>query len=637
MANEQGEQGQSGSIFDTLKKALFVFLLVSTLSNFLSKNNAGDDDNASSVSTGASDHSKLKPNPSKSSFSIFKEPSVGYKIVEVTGTEGEVLREKVKTLDQILYENSQQPPRYLYPMWGENSYPIDLKFYINDKKNVDECESPIYTLSNVTIEGKNDVTQHFTLRVPDSMKFHNGSLYLHTYISRPGFNETGHKTVQLSTYMPKKKIVKLHKLIGQGDDEVTVGEHVEDDTSLPIVPFWHPNVTISIAKAPGLIDLNSIPPPMADVFPLDSLDRRDNSTGQIVQYFPIIYQNKFWQLKDHMSEINDTIDEVDLNLSIDFAAFWKIQALVLFSDGMKQQENNAMSMTDGSEIDSIKKILLDTNPYLLGITILVSLLHSLLEFLAFKSDISHWRNKKNNVGVSVRSIVANVVQQTITLLYLIDNSEGTSVMILASQGFGILVEAWKITTIVNIEIEWSGVVPNVKITDKYKLSETEEKTKEYDSIAFKYLYWVAVPLLIAYAIYSLIYKEHKSWYSFVVTTLVGFVYTYGFLTLIPSVYINYRLKSVAHVPKKAMAYKVVNTFIDDLFAFVVKMPWLHRLATLRDDIIFFIYLYQTWIYRVDYSRVNEYGQGGDDAQEVEEVIEEKDGQKVTKKETKKQR
>jgi hypothetical protein len=637
MANEQGEQGQGGSIFDTLKKALLVFLLVSTVSNFLGKNIAGDDDNASSVNTSASDHSKRKPNPSKSSYSIFKEPSVGYKIVEMTGAEGEVLKEKVKTVEQILYENSQQPPRYLYPMWGENSYPIDLKFYVNDKKNVDESESPIYTLSNVTIEGKNDVTQHFTLRVPDTMKFDNGSLYLHTYISRPGFNETGHKTVQLSTYMPKKKAVKLHKLIGQGDDEVTRGEQVEDDASLPIVPFWHPNVTISIAKAPGLIDLNSIPPPMADVFPLDSLDRRDNSTGQIVQYFPIIYQNKFWQLKDHMSEINDTIDEIDLNLSIDFAAFWKIQALVLFSDGMKQQENNPMSMTDGSEIDSIKKILLDTNPYLLGITVLVSLLHSLLEFLAFKSDISHWRNKKNNVGVSVRSIVANVVQQTITLLYLIDNSEGTSVMILASQGFGILVEAWKITTIVNIEIEWSGVIPNVKVTDKYKLSETEEKTKEYDSIAFKYLYWVAVPLLIAYAIYSLIYKEHKSWYSFVVTTLVGFVYTYGFLTLIPSVYINYRLKSVAHVPKKAMAYKVVNTFIDDLFAFVVKMPWLHRLATLRDDVIFFIYLYQTWIYRVDYSRVNEYGQGGDDAQDVEEVVEEKDGQKVTKKETKKQR
>ena len=49
------------------------------------------------------------------------------------------------------------------------------------------------------------------------------------------------------------------------------------------------------------------------------------------------------------------------------------------------------------------------------------------------------------------------------------------------------------------------------------------------------------------------------------------------------------------------------------------MPTLHRLATLRDDVIFFIYLYQSWKYKVDYSRVNEFGQGGDD-EEVEEKI-----------------
>jgi hypothetical protein len=58
-------------------------------------------------------------------------------------------------------------------------------------------------------------------------------------------------------------------------------------------------------------------------------------------------------------------------------------------------------------------------------------------------------------------------------------------------------------------------------------------------------------------------------------------------------------------------YKFLNTFIDDLFAFTVKMPWLHRLATLRDDVIFFIWLYQGWKYKVDYKRVNEFGQGGE--------------------------
>lgn len=42
------------------------------------------------------------------------------------------------------------------------------------------------------------------------------------------------------------------------------------------------------------------------------------------------------------------------------------------------------------------------------------------------------------------------------------------------------------------------------------------------------------------------------------------------------------------------------------------MPTLHRLATLRDDVIFFVWVYQSYKYKVDYARVNEFGQGGDD-------------------------
>eukprot|EP00959_Pyramimonas_sp_CCMP1952_P319554 6686423-Pyramimonas_sp.AAC.1 len=46
----------------------------------------------------------------------------------------------------------------------------------------------------------------------------------------------------------------------------------------------------------------------------------------------------------------------------------------------------------------------------------------------------------------------------------------------------------------------------------------------------------------------------------------------------------------------------LNTFIDDLFAFIITMPTMHRLSTFRDDIIFFIFLYQKWIYPIDHTR-----------------------------------
>ncbi len=64
----------------------------------------------------------------------------------------------------------------------------------------------------------------------------------------------------------------------------------------------------------------------------------------------------------------------------------------------------------------------------------------------------------------------------------------------------------------------------------------------------------------------------------------------------PQLYLNYKLKSVAHLPWRMLTYKALNTFIDDLFAFIIKMPTLHRLSVFRDDIIFFIYLYQVIIF-----------------------------------------
>ena len=56
------------------------------------------------------------------------------------------------------------------------------------------------------------------------------------------------------------------------------------------------------------------------------------------------------------------------------------------------------------------------------------------------------------------------------------------------------------------------------------------------------------------------------------------------------------------MPGKAMTYKFLNTIIDDLFSFIITMPTMHRLSCFRDDVIFVIYIYQRWIYRVDKTR-----------------------------------
>jgi len=159
-------------------------------------------------------------------------------------------------------------------------------------------------------------------------------------------------------------------------------------------------------------------------------------------------------------------------------------------------------------------------------------------------------------------------------------------------------------------------------------------------IFFKNLSYLLLPLCLGGAVYSLFYVPHKSWYSWTVQSAVNGVYAFGFLFMIPQLYLNYKLKSVAHLPWKVFSYKALNTFIDDLFAFIIKMPLAHRLACFRDDIIFIFYLVQLYLYPVDKSRANEFGQSFADSADApatvpdKNAITDKNGQ-TTPKESKK--
>ena len=248
----------------------------------------------------------------------------------------------------------------------------------------------------------------------------------------------------------------------------------------------------------------------------------------------------------------------------------------------------------------LRNMLLETNPYLLVVTAIVSLLHTVFDILAFKNDISFFKNKKSMEGLSLRSMIVNAGFSCIILLYLADND--TSFMVLMSNGVGLAIDVWKISKAITLKFE-GGKIEWVEV-QSYKSS----KTKDYDEIATSHLLFVTMPLVAGYGMYSLFYQKHRGWYSWILNTLVGFIYMFGFVLMTPQLFINYKLQSVAHLNWRTMTYKSINTFIDDLFAFVIKMPIMHRLACLRDDVIFFIYLFQRFKYKTDYSRVNEFGQ-----------------------------
>merc|ERR1719343_1557444 len=111
-----------------------------------------------------------------------------------------------------------------------------------------------------------------------------------------------------------------------------------------------------------------------------------------------------------------------------------------------------------------------------------------------------------------------------------------------------------------------------------------------------------LPGIIGYAVYTLAYDCHRGWYSYFLFVSSSCVYSLGFVLMTPQVFINYKHKTVAHLPWRRLVYRAINTFIDDLFALIIRMPTMHRLSCFRDDVVFFVYLYQRHIYPVDENR-----------------------------------
>ena len=126
--------------------------------------------------------------------------------------------------------------------------------------------------------------------------------------------------------------------------------------------------------------------------------------------------------------------------------------------------------------------------------------------------------------------------------------------------------------------------------------------EDYDIIAMKYVGTCLLPFIVGYAYHNLTQNCHRSWYSWGIQTLASCVYAFGFVLMTPQLFINYKMKSVAHLPWRRFIYRALNTFIDDLFSFIIRMPAMHRLSVFRDDIVFIIYLYQRYLYGEDKSR-----------------------------------
>lgn len=511
------------------------------------------------------------------------------------------------------------------------------------------------------IENKNHRNTNITIPVTQKVQFNQTHIYAHVCMVRKlssmsKVDETPSKdilvkTVQLTEHRKRKRIRDEKNLLSSNDESKPSTSDDNDNTTLvsldenaglspdaspltvasanttqdAVLLYLKPSLSLQLVNLKGLPtfpERKGIPKAILEHMSWYN-DTDHNNPSAL--YYPLAYHSEFWILKSSLTEVNDTIDSANLEVTIDDISFWKWQLMSQMEESWRKQAE-LTGEDDDSGTDMIRTMLLETNPILLAVTVLVSVLHSIFDILAFKNDIHFFKGKKSMVGLSLQSMIINTVFQLVILLYLMDNE--TSFMVLVSNGVSLVIEVWKISKVVKVSLfDESG-----KLSFKWKESDTYSKssTKEYDEIATSHLMYITMPLVSGYGLYSLFNQKHKGWYSWILNTLVGFIYMFGFVMMTPQLFINYKLQSVAHLNWRTMTYKSINTFIDDLFAFVIKMPIMHRLACLRDDVIFLIFCYQRYKYRTDFTRVNEFGQC---TEPTEEMIQESKMNKEDEKST----
>merc|ERR1719292_97854 len=146
--------------------------------------------------------------------------------------------------------------------------------------------------------------------------------------------------------------------------------------------------------------------------------------------------------------VNSTDKEAAVTISYRPISMGKLRLFMQFNSALGSM--HGMGFTE-KDTDEVKGIFADTNLVPFG----VSAVHLLFDFLAFKSDINFWRGKKSMEGLSRKTILWRAFSQTVIFFYLMD--EETSLLVLIPAGVGAIIEIWKVTKALHVNISFSGI------------------------------------------------------------------------------------------------------------------------------------------------------------------------------------
>jgi hypothetical protein len=122
-----------------------------------------------------------------------------------------------------------------------------------------------------------------------------------------------------------------------------------------------------------------------------------SSNPAAVFYYPVVFPNEFWhvssssayvqtfrtnnsaQLQSHYNPVSPANQSLPLRITLNPISQFKFQLFASMSHSFSQAAQQKGAAT--SELDEVKRMLIETNPILLIVTAIVSALHMVFEFL----------------------------------------------------------------------------------------------------------------------------------------------------------------------------------------------------------------------------------------------------------------
>eukprot|EP00658_Telonema_sp_P-2_P007573 TRINITY_DN12831_c0_g1_i12.p1 TRINITY_DN12831_c0_g1~~TRINITY_DN12831_c0_g1_i12.p1 ORF type:complete len:419 (-),score=83.14 TRINITY_DN12831_c0_g1_i12:531-1787(-) len=333
----------------------------------------------------------------------------------------------------------------LSPLWSEGEL-LDLGVFISEQAVLTDWVRaiPVWQQQGLRyhLEDPHKLETHITIPVTDRLAS-NGSMYAHVFFTRTGLSPdpTSEGYERDSTVFGSVSLVRHYReLLMRPARNLISGEQnmvpdrreshgSESQAGAKLVAHWTPELDLSLLADWTTYQPGRIPSLLQPRF-------RFAETGDGTRYLPALYLDALWMTRDQTIPINSSLQTLPLKISYSPIGIIKLQMQLQMEQSWKQRE--AMGLQGSSETDTLRKIMVETNPYLLGVTAVVSVLHMVFDLLAVKNDISFWRNNKSMEGLSVKKIWTELVVSVIILLYLIDND--TSSPVLLSSGLGVLVQ-----------------------------------------------------------------------------------------------------------------------------------------------------------------------------------------------------